>query len=143
MVDEGCMEFYYCVVISCKSKIISEQEVKQQQKKLLLINKQRVAVTEVQSGRQLLEGLDGACCSICWSPCSSFRLPPTRRVMIFLHHSGDCDSCPHFLLPGRDFLTPKEGFQSGPSGEADGMVLNGGYCRWFPRMYVPSLAVPC
>lgn len=20
--------------------------------------------------------------------------------------------------------------------EADGMVLNGGYCRWFPRMYV-------
>ena len=65
MVDEGCMEFYYCVVISCKSKIISEQEVKQQQQKLLLINKQRVAVTEVQSGRQLLEGLDGACCSIC------------------------------------------------------------------------------
>lgn len=28
-VGEGCMEFYYCVVISYKSKIISEQEVKQ------------------------------------------------------------------------------------------------------------------
>lgn len=130
------------VVISCKSKIISEQEVKKKQN-LLLINKQRVAVAEVQSGRKLLEGLDGACCSICWSPSSSFWLPPTCCVTTFLRHPRGCDSCPHFLLPGRDFLTPKEGFQSDPSGEADGMVLNGGYCRWFPRMYVPSLAVPC
>lgn len=129
------------VVISCKSKIISEQEVKTTTTtKLLLIKSGSRWGTERQTAP---EGLDDACCSICWSPCPSFRLPHTCRVMIFPHHLRDCDSCPHFLLPGRDFLTPKEGFQSGPSEEADGMVLNGGYCRWFPRMYVPSLAVPC
>lgn len=39
--------------------------------------------------------------------------------MTLFHHPRDFASCPHFLLPERDALTPKEGSQMALQGEGD------------------------
>lgn len=49
--------------------------------------------------------------------------------MTFSYHPRDLDSCPHFLLPEREELTPKEGSKMALQRENDEVIINGGYCR--------------